>query len=152
MKRIVEYKPIRHEGYPALIKECSVLYDGSLNTPEMVSQFVRDNYCKNELEENVYVLATNIKNKPLGFFCVSHGTSSCSLISPREVFQRALLLGADNVILIHNHPSGDVTPSKEDINVTKMVKEAGNIVGVKLLDHIIVSDTDYCSFSQQKIL
>ena len=93
-----------------------------------------------EPEEYMYMICMNTKNKVIGVFEVSHGTVNASLVSPREVFQKALLANATSIILMHNHPSGDCTPSREDIEVTKRLVEAGNIIGVEVLDHIIIGD------------
>ena len=93
-----------------------------------------------EPEEYMYMICMNTKNKVIGVFEISHGTANASLVRPREVFQKALLANAVSIIVLHNHPSGDVTPSREDIEVTKRLVEAGNIVGIEVLDHIIVGD------------
>ena len=97
-----------------------------------------------EPEEYMYMICMNTKNKIIGVFEISHGTVNASLVNPREVFQKALLANAVNIIVMHNHPSGDPSPSREDIEVTKRLVEAGKIVGVEVLDHIIVGD-QYCS-------
>lgn len=91
-------------------------------------------------EEYMYMICMNTKNKVIGVFEISHGTANASLVRPREVFQKALLANAVSIILMHNHPSGDCTASREDIEVTKRLVEAGNIVGVEVLDHIIIGD------------
>lgn len=91
-------------------------------------------------EEYMYMICVNTKNKVIGVFEISHGTVSSSLVGAREVFQKALLANAVSIILMHNHPSGDCTASREDIEVTKRLVEAGNIVGVEVLDHIIIGD------------
>lgn len=93
-----------------------------------------------EPEEYMYMICMNIKNKIIGVFEISHGTVNASLVQPREVFQKALLANAVSIIVMHNHPSGDPTPSREDIEVTKRLVEAGKIVGVEVLDHIIIGD------------
>lgn len=93
-----------------------------------------------EPEEYMYMICMNTKNKIIGVFEISHGSVNSSIVSPREVFQKALLANAVSIILMHNHPSGDSTPSREDIEVTKRLVEAGKIVGVEVLDHIIVGD------------
>lgn len=93
-----------------------------------------------EPEEYMYMICMNTKNKIIGVFEISHGSVNASIVSPREVFQKALLANAVSIILMHNHPSGDSTPSREDIEVTKRLVEAGKIVGVEVLDHIIVGD------------
>ena len=93
-----------------------------------------------EPEEYMYMICMNTKNKIIGVFEISHGSVNSSIVSPREVFQKALLANAVSIIVMHNHPSGDPTPSREDIEVTKRLVEAGKIVGVEVLDHIIVGD------------
>lgn len=101
-------------------------------------------------EEYVYLITLNSKNKLTGLFEVSHGTVNSSILSPREIYIRALLLGATNIIIFHNHPSGDPEPSKEDIRVTKRLKTAGELLGVELIDHIIVGNY-YYSFREEQM-
>lgn len=93
-----------------------------------------------EPEEYMYMICMNTKNKIIGVFEISHGSVNSSIVNPREVFQKALLANAVSIIVMHNHPSGDPTPSREDIEVTKRLVEAGKIIGVEVLDHIIVGD------------
>lgn len=93
-----------------------------------------------EPEEYMYMICMNTKNKIIGVFEISHGSVNSSIVTPREVFQKALLANAVSIIVMHNHPSGDSTPSREDIEVTKRLVEAGKIVGIEVLDHIIVGD------------
>ena len=80
------------------------------------------------------------------------GTKDASLVSPRELFIEALQKQASSVILLHNHPSGDPTPSKEDILVTKRIQAAGKMIGIELLDHIIIGNNCYISFHEKKII
>lgn len=93
-----------------------------------------------EPEEYMYMICMNTKNKVIGVFEISHGSVNSSIVTPREVFQKALLANAVSIIVVHNHPSGDPTPSREDIEVTKRLVEAGKVVGVEVLDHIIIGD------------
>lgn len=104
-----------------------------------------------ESEEYMYMICMNVKNKIIGVFEISHGTVNASLVQPREVFQKALLANAVSIIVMHNHPSGDCTPSREDIEVTKRLVEAGKIIGVEVLDHIIVGDR-YSSLKEKGYL
>ena len=104
-----------------------------------------------EPEEYMYMICMNTKNKIIGVFEISHGSVNSSIVSPREVFQKALLANAVSIIVMHNHPSGDSTPSREDIEVTKRLVEAGKIVGVEVLDHIIVGDR-YSSLKEKGYL
>ena len=101
--------------------------------------------------ENMYMICMNTKNKVIGVFEISHGTVNASLVTPREVFQKALLANAVSIILMHNHPSGDSTPSRQDIEITKRLTEAGKIVGIDVLDHIIIGDR-YSSLKEKGYL
>ena len=101
-----------------------------------------------EPEEYMYMICMNTKNKIVGVFEISHGSVNASIVTPREVFQKALLANAVSIILMHNHPSGDCTASREDVEITKRLVEAGKIVGVEVLDHIIVGD-QYSSLKEK---
>lgn len=104
-----------------------------------------------EPEEYMYMICMNTKNKVIGVFELSHGTVNASVVGTREAFQKALLANAVSVIFMHNHPSGDPNPSREDIEITKRLGEAGKILGVEVLDHIIIGDT-YCSLKEKGYL
>jgi DNA repair protein RadC len=99
-------------------------------------------------EEYMYMICMNTKNKVIGVFEISHGTVNASLVTPREVFQKALLANAVSIILMHNHPSGDCTPSRQDIEITSRLSEAGKLLGIDVLDHIIVGD-NYSSLKEK---
>ena len=103
--------------------------------------------------EEVFILITlNTKNIVTGYIEVHRGTINTSLVHPREVFKRALLNNASNIMVAHNHPSGDPNPSKEDIQITERLKEAGNLLGINLLDHIIVGEDKYISLKEKGVL
>ena len=93
----------------------------------------------------------NTKTKLIGETIISKGTVNAAIISPRELFIEALQKGAVSIILLHNHPSGDPTPSKEDIIITKQIQEAGELLGVNLLDHIIIGNNCYVSMREKKL-
>ena len=138
-----------------LVKEKGVLYpeDGSLNTSEKIVKMMNYIYDMENLpEEYVYLMCLNTQMKPLGIFEISHGTVNCSLLSPREIFIKALLCNASAIVVVHNHPSGEVIPSREDNLITERIKEAGNIIGVSLIDHIIIGDGTYYSFGKADTL
>ena len=97
-------------------------------------------------------LMLNTKSKLIGETDISKGTVNASLVSPRELFIEALEKNAVSIILMHNHPSGDPTPSKNDILLTKRVTDAGNLIGIELLDHIIIGNNCYISFAEQRLL
>ena len=95
--------------------------------------------------EHFVVILLNRKNGIIGINTVSVGDLSSSIVHPREVFKPAIVAGAASIIVAHNHPSGDPAPSRDDINVTKRLKEAGDILGIGVLDHIIIGDGCYVS-------
>jgi DNA repair protein RadC len=97
-------------------------------------------FLKQETKEHFIALHLDAKNKILCIDRVSAGTLTGSFIHPREVLKTALLSSAASLLLIHNHPSGDPTPSREDIAVTEKLKGAGDIMGIPILDHIIIGD------------
>lgn len=103
-------------------------------------------------KEQTKVLFFDTKSRLLGEKVVSIGCVNASIMSPRDIFIAALQECAVHIILLHNHPSGDPTPSKEDIMVTKRMKEAGNLIGISLLDHIIIGDNRYVSFKEQGLV
>lgn len=92
------------------------------------------------------------KNQIITIENISIGNLNSSIVHPREVFNRAIKRSANSIILVHNHPSGDPTPSSEDINITNRLIEAGNILGIKVLDHIIIGDNKYISFKERNII
>lgn len=102
-----------------------------------------------QTEEYMYMLCFNNKMILTGVFEISHGNVNSSIVCPREVFQKALLANAVGIIMIHNHPSGDPTPSKEDIKVTKRLEDSGDILGVQLLDHLIIGRPSYYSLKEK---
>lgn len=100
-------------------------------------------------EEYCYLLALNRKCKILGGFFLSKGMVNQSKPDTREIFLRAFLAGASCILLMHNHPTGDATPSKADIQVTKRIREAGILLDISLLDHIIVAKDGFYSFYEK---
>lgn len=102
--------------------------------------------------ECVWRVDLDTRQRVLGWELVSMGTLSASLIHPREVFKGALLNNAAAIALVHNHPSSDVNPSAEDREVTRRVQRAGELLGVPLIDHMILSDRAYFSFRESGIL
>ena len=80
------------------------------------------------------------------------GSLNASIVHPREVFKNAVKKSANSIIAMHNHPSGDPAPSKEDIDITKRISKAGELLGITLLDHIIIGDHQYISFKEEKLL
>ena len=137
-----------------LLKERAVNYEaGKLSNPEdIVLMMRRLLHMEQMAEEHCYMIAMNSSCKVLGIFFISKGTVNVSLITPREIYIRALLSGAVQIILCHNHPSGNVVPSEQDIAITRRIKEAGEMISISLADHIIVGSDSYLSFKEAKIL
>ena len=102
--------------------------------------------------EHSVVLLLNTQNEVIGINTVTMGTLDASLVHPREVFKPAILASAASVILAHNHPSGDPTPSAEDRAVTHQIKAAGDVVGIPVLDHIVIGDGRFVSFAEHGLL
>lgn len=99
--------------------------------------------------EQFLVCCLDAKNASIGVNIVSIGTLTLSLVHPREVFKPAILLNAAAIIAVHNHPSGDPTPSPEDRTLTTRLREAGDLLGIRLLDHLILGDDRLYSFADQ---
>ena len=121
----------------------------SANTPEQVWQALLPTIAGAE-KEMFFVLSLNVKNKIIKIDTVSIGTLTQTLVGAREVFRSAILSNAANIIIAHNHPSGETQPSVDDINATRKLKEAGSIIGIEVLDHVIVTDGDYYSMRQNR--
>ena len=140
-----------------VVKERSGQYefeDKVVSSPSKARDILEEVFELSELAEEVFILmCLDTKNKVTGLFKVSQGSLNTNIVHPREVFKRALLQNANSIILAHNHPSGDTTPSSEDILITKRLDEAGDILGIKVLDHLIVgAGGRYKSFKEDGII
>lgn len=102
--------------------------------------------------EHFKVMLLNIKNHVLSLEDVSVGSLSTSIVHPREIFKMPIKKSAAAILLAHNHPSGDPTPSQEDINITRRIYEAGKIIGIDVLDHIIIGDGRFASLKEKGII
>lgn len=122
-----------------------------VNSPEIVANLFMYEL-KNKLKENFYILLLNTKNGIISRELISQGTLNGSLIHPREVFKPAIKKSANSIILVHNHPSGNTKPSEDDILITNRLVKAGNILGIKVLDHLIIGDGDFFSFKERKYI
>jgi len=128
-------------------KSDSLVIKSSKDIAEMLIPELR--YKKKEHLMGIYL---DNRNKIIRKETVSIGTVDTSLIHPREIFMPAIESGAKSVIIVHNHPSGNPTPSKEDIMVTKKIINAGELLGIEIIDHIIIGDNEYSSFKDKGIL
>lgn len=123
----------------------------SVNSPKSVANIFM-NILSDEMKEHFYVLLLNTKNKIISWDEISRGDLNSSIVHPREVFKYALKNSANSIICLHNHPSGDVNESIEDIEITRRLIEVGNLVGIKLLDHIIIGGNKYVSLREKGII
>lgn len=137
----------------SLIKESGSVYVTSkpISTAEDVFNVSR-RFFEDADREAFYVLCLDNKSKIIGVNLVSTGTLSASLVHPREVFKAAILLNSATIISVHNHPSGDPTPSVHDRDLTQRLVDAGVIMGIALKDHVVVADDGFFSFSEQGVL
>lgn len=120
----------------------------SFQNPASIADYYMEDL-RHQKQEIMKLLMLNTKAKLLGETNISKGTVNASLVSPRELFIEALQKNAVSIILLHNHPSGDPAPSREDILITKRIKEAGALIGVELLDHIIIGNNCYTSLAEE---
>ena len=122
---IVNYRPANEQPF-------------RVTDPSNAVQFIRDVLPDNS-REHFLALYLDGANQVASFSVISTGTANSSLVHPREVFQRAVLVGAQAFLVAHNHPSGSLTPSREDLDVTQRLSKAGELMGIKLLDSLIVT-------------
>lgn len=152
--RVIKYRTKLAEDQKVMLeKEFSVNcpeLDRKMSSPEQVARFAKHFLRLHERsEEYMYMLCANTKLEMTSVFEISHGNVNSSIVGVREVFQKALLANAVSIFLMHNHPSGDPTPSREDIQVTKRLVEAGKLIGVEVLDHLIIGRPQYTSLKEK---
>jgi DNA repair protein RadC len=123
----------------------------TIHSPQEVSTLVMEDMCYLD-REHFRVILLNTKNQVLAVETISIGILNSSLVHPREVFKRAVQHSAAAVILLHNHPSGDPAPSAEDLEITRRLSEAGKLIGIEVLDHIIIGDHVFVSLKDKSLL
>jgi DNA repair protein RadC len=121
-----------------------------LQSPEHVYQTLQKDY--NPTGEEMHLLITNIQNKLIEKYLIAKGSYNTIMITPADMFNQVLRCNARAFILAHNHPSGDVNPSREDILFTKKVEKAADIMGISFMDHLIYNHNTYYSFKKNGIL
>lgn len=124
-----------------------IILNNSLKIYEYFKDLIGD-----KKQEYFYTVYVDTKGRYIDKKCLFVGTINNSIVHPREIFKEAYLLSANGIICIHNHPSGDPTPSKEDIMITRKIKEIGMIHGIRLVDHLIVGVNSYYSFYEDNKL
>ena len=121
-----------------------------INSPEDVVKQIE--HIRENKKENFIALYLDARNRLIQKETISIGTLNASLVHPREVFEPATKYLAAQVIIAHNHPSGDTEPSEEDLDITKKLVEAGKILGIEIADHVIVTKTGFTSFKETKLI
>lgn len=119
--------------------------------PELIARYYMEDMRHLQREEIILVMM-NSKSQIIKDEVISRGTVNSSILSPREVFLQALKYNAVHIVLLHNHPSGDPTPSKEDLLMTARIAEAGKLIGILLMDHLIIGDNKYISLKERGFL
>ncbi len=126
-----------------LVKAKGGRYQGSaiINNPDVAANLIKQIFgMETQAEEIMVMLTVNTKHIVTGAFEVSRGHLNATLLHPRELFKRALLNNAAAIVIGHNHPSGDPTPSQDDIAVTERMAKAGELLGIPVIDHIVTGD------------
>ena len=152
--RITTYRTeLNEDNLNILVKEKSCNCTGveTLRTPSLIAEMFNVVFRLNkQTEEYLYMIALDGKQKPLGIFEISHGIVNMTICNPREIFIKALLCGASGIVITHNHPSGDPTPSKGDYLVTDRIYECADVMGITLVDHVIIGANKFQSIFKNK--
>lgn len=131
------------------VNQSKLTYGQKIKSPLDVVDTFRQILSSEKTEQFIVAFLTT-KNEIIGWEIVSHGSLNASIVHPREVYHKAIKKSAAAIIAVHNHPSGYIEPSKEDLNITLRLHEAGEIIGIPLLDHIIVGVRGYYSFKEHQ--
>ena len=123
----------------------------NFSSPASVARYYMEDMRHNR-QETMKLLPPNTKTRLIGETDISKGTVNSAVISPRELFVEALQKNAVSIVLLHNHPSGDPAPSKDDILVTRRIKDAGALIGIELLDHIVIGNNCYISMREKGLI
>lgn len=136
-----------HKTSIKLVREETTTYNNDCikNITDIVKLIDDIEDIKNLDVENVFIICLNNKSIPVNYSLIAKGTINLSLIDPKTIFKTILLSNASGFILVHNHPSGDATPSKQDYEITNMLKEASKLLDIKFIDHIVIGDNNYTS-------
>lgn len=133
------------------VKQMGILQRAKMSSPTEVVNFFSAELDNIKVEKFIGVFL-NTKNEVINWEVISVGSLNASIVHPREVFNRAIRRNAASIIAVHNHPSGHISPSKEDFNITKRLYEVGQLVGIPLIDHIIIGKNKYYSFKEENQL
>ena len=135
-----------------MVREGSTKYENRKIETPFDAYVLLKNFLEDSDREELLVVCLDTKNQPINICTVSVGTLNSSLVHPREVFKTAILSNSNQIMLAHNHPSGISAPSNEDKAMTSRIKDAGVILGIELIDHIIIGSNEYFSFKENKLM
>ena len=135
-----------------MVKESSFLYQTrTISSPNDAYEMIKEQL--EGLDREQFIIAClNTKNEPTNITVVSIGSLNKAIVHPREVFKTSILSNAASIMAFHNHPSGETTPSQQDIQLTNRLYEAGELLGIKLLDHLIIGDGSFTSLKEKGYL
>ena len=148
--------PIKARQFKAVCEMAKRIYKVNtvmppiIQTPKDVFDTMQD--MQHLAVEQFKILLLNSKNGIIGNELISQGTINATLVSPREIFHKAVKMLAASVVLVHNHPSGETTPSQEDITLTNKIVEAGKVLDIAVVDHCIIGKGKYVSFKERGLL
>ena len=135
-----------------MVKESSFLYQTrTISSPKDAYEMIKEQLEGVDREQFI-IACLNTKNEPTNITVVSVGSLNKAIVHPREVFKTAILSNAASIMAFHNHPSGETTPSQQDIQLTNRLYEAGELLGIKLLDHLIIGDGTFTSLKEKGYL
>lgn len=135
-----------------MVREGSTKYENRKIETPFDAYVLLKNFLEDSDREKLLVVCLDTKNQPINICTVSVGTLNSSLVHPREVFKTAILSNSNQIMLAHNHPSGISAPSNEDKAMTNRIKDAGVILGIELIDHIIIGSNEYFSFKENRLM
>jgi DNA repair protein RadC len=151
-------KKIKFKTLIWTFKDTSIKYPEYSEIPKKKITFPQDFFdlfnpiMKNESKEVFLVAWLSTSNRVQGFEIVTSGTLNTSVVDPRGVFRSAIVANCANIIIAHNHPSGNLEPSNEDISITKKLVEVGKLIEINIFDHIIFADNTYTSFVERRLI
>jgi len=136
-----------------LVKQSEFTFEerAQVSKPEEVVDVIHDYYGRKDREE-VLVMLLDAANTVIGIALLSIGSLTASIIDPRQVFKAAILANAASIILCHNHPSGNLKPSREDIRITRKIGEAGQLLDIPLRDHLIIANGAFTSLARRGVI
>jgi len=152
IKLVLDWLKYQIGGFKMYIKCDPVKVHSPENVADVFRSILKSECEVDQEKEHFWVMGLNTKNKVLYIELVSLGTINESIAHPREVFRSAIMKGVTSILFCHNHPSGEPEPSEGDITTTERLKKGGELLGIKVLDHIIIGDKDLYSFKTEGLI